>query len=146
MPHKKYKGPGAANPHKRSDSLIKKTLILPQKRQYYKEVLALTFWKVSPKGRAFTLVGVPSMAVVAVVVIAGVAVAVVVAMVVAVVVAVVIITAATAVAPKKGSGKNPEKSSLQREGRLLSGLLTQDGARVGVIGTLIDISPAQEGQ
>ena len=73
MPHKKYKGPGAVNPYKRSDSPIKKILILPQKKQYYKEVFKLTFWKVSLKGRVFTFIGVPPMAVavVAVAVITG---------------------------------------------------------------------------
>ena len=73
------------------------------------------------------------MAVVAMIIVIRVAVAVSVA---------VIITAAAVMAPGKGSGKNPEKSSPRKKGKSPSGLLIQNGARVGVIGTPIDISPA----
>ena len=58
------------------------------------------------------------------------------------VVMVVIIAAAAVIAPKKGSGKNPEKLSPQRKGKFPSGFLIQNGARVGVIGALINILPA----
>ena len=74
-------------------------------------MFALTFWKVSPEGRAFTFIGVPPVAVVAMVVITGGVVAVVMAVVAAVVV----------MAPGKGSGENPEKSSPQRKGGFPSG-------------------------
>ena len=73
------------------------------------------------------------------------AVAVVVAVIVRVVVAVVmavIIVAAVVMAPGKGFGKNPEKSSLWREGKLLSWFLMRNGVRVRVISIPIDISPA----
>ena len=67
------------------------------------------------------------------------------AVMVAVVVAVVMAMVMAAVmAPGKGSGENPEKSSLRRENRFLLGFLIQDGARVGVIGTLINILPARK--
>ena len=107
-------------------------------------MLALTFWKVSPEGRAFTLMGVPPMAVAVVAVVIRVAVAIVMAVVVIIVVAVVI-AAAAAMAPGKGSGKNPKKSSLRKKGKLPLGLLTRDGACVGVIGTPINVSPAKKG-
>ena len=77
----------------------------------------LIFWKVSPKGKAFTLVGVPPMAVVAVAVIMGGAVAVVIA----------VVAAAVVMAPGKGSGKNPEKSSLRRKGEVPLGFPTRKG-------------------
>ena len=64
-------------------------------------MFALTFWKVSLEGKAFTFIGVPPMAVVAVVIIMGGVMAVVVA----------VVAAAVVMAPGKGSGKNPEKSS-----------------------------------
>ena len=57
----------------------------------------------------------------------------------------VIMAAAVVMAPGKGSGKNPEKSSPRRKGGFPSGLLTQKGAQVGVIGVPLDISPAQKG-
>ena len=98
-------------------------------------MLEFIFWKVSPKGRAFTFMGVPLMAVAAVVIITG--------GVVAVVMAVNVVTAVV-IAPGKGSGKNPEKSSLRRKEGLPSGLLTQKGARMGVTGAPLNISPAQK--
>ena len=54
----------------------------------------------------------------------------------------VIIMAVAVMAPKKGSGENLKKSSPRRKERFPSGFLTRDGARVRVIGTPIDISPA----
>ena len=77
-------------------------------------MLTLTFWKISLEGKTFTLIRVPPMAVVAVVIITGGVVAVIVA----------VVAAAMAMAPGKGSGENPKKSSPQRKGGLLSGLLT----------------------
>ena len=56
-----------------------------------------------------------------------------------------VVGAAVAMAPGKGSGKNPEKSFPRREGGFPSRLLMQKGARVGVIGKLIDALPVQEG-
>ena len=53
----------------------------------------------------------------------------------------VVMAAAAVMAPGKGSRENPEKSSPRKKGRFPSGLLTQDGARVGVVGTPINISP-----
>ena len=77
-------------------------------------MLEFTFWKVSLKGKAFTLIGVPLMAVAAVIVITvGVIV-----MVMAVGVAV-----AMAMAPGKGSGKNPKKSSPRKKRGFPSGFL-----------------------
>ena len=81
-------------------------------------MLEFTFWKVSLKGRAFTFIRVPPVAVVAVVVIMGGVVAVVVA----------VVAAAVVMAPGKGSGKNPEKSSPRKEGGVPSGFPTQKGA------------------
>ena len=80
--------------------------------------------------------GVLPIAVVAVVIVTGGAVAVIMAVGVA---------AAVVVAPGKGSGKNPEKSSLRREEGFPLGFLIREGARVGVIGAPLDASPAQEG-
>ena len=95
-------------------------------------MLELTFWKVFPKGKAFTFIKVSPMAVAAVTTITvGVMV-----MAVAVVMA-----AAVVMAPGKGSGENPEKSSPQKKGGFLSGLLTQKEAQVGVISTPLNISP-----
>ena len=111
---KKYKGPGAVSLYERSDSLIKKILILPQKKQYYREMLELTFWKISPKGKAFTLIKVPFIAVAAVVII--------IVGVMAVAMAVVM-AAAVIIAPGKDFGKNPEKSSPRKKGRFPLGLL-----------------------
>ena len=70
----------------------------------------LTFWKVSLNSKAFTFVGVLPMAVAIIVVIVEMAVAVLMA-----VVMVVVMTAAAVIAPEKGSGKNPEKSSLRKK-------------------------------
>ena len=65
-------------------------------------MLEFTFWKVSPEGKTFTFIGVLPVAVVVVVVITGGVMAVVVA----------VVVAAVVIAPGKGFGKNPEKSSL----------------------------------
>ena len=71
------------------------------------------------------------------------AVAVVVVIAVGVAVAVTVVMAAAAViTPGKGSRKNPEKSSLRRKKRFPLGLLTRNGACVGVISAPINISPA----
>ena len=129
-------GPGAVNLHERSNSLIKKILILPQKKQHYKEILTLTFWKIFPEGKTFTFIRVPPMAVMAVVIITRGAVAVVIT----------VVAAAVVMAPGKGSGKNPEKSSPRKKGELLSGLPIQKKAQVGVIRVLLNTSPAQKGQ
>ena len=56
----------------------------------------------------------------------------------------VIVTAAVVMAPGKGSGKNPEKSSPWKKRGLPLGLLTQKETRVRVINTPLNISPAQE--
>ena len=82
-------------------------------------MLEFIFWKVSLEGRAFTFIGVPLIAVVAVVIITGGVVAVVMAGGVAAVVV---------VALGKGSGENPEKFSPRKKGGLSSGLLMQKGA------------------
>ena len=47
-------------------------------------------------------------------------------------------------APGKGSGKNPKKSSPWKKGGFPLRLLIQKGTRVGVIGVPFNISPAQE--
>ena len=52
------------------------------------------------------------------------------------------VAAVVVMASEKGSGKNPEKSSLRRKGGLPSGLLMRKGARVGVIRVPLNISPA----
>ena len=57
-------------------------------------------------------------------------------------VAVAVVAAAVVVAPGKGSGKNPEKSFLWREGGFPSGFLMREGVRVGVIRAPLDILPA----
>ena len=98
-------------------------------------MFVFTFLKVSLKGRVLTFVGVPPMVMVAVVIIIKVA------RVVAVIITVVM-AAAVVMAPGKGSGENPEKSSPRRKGGLPSGFLMQKGARMGVISTPIDILPA----
>ena len=72
------------------------------------------------------------MAVVAVVVITGGVMAVVMA----------VVAAAVVITPGKGSGKNPEKSSPRRKKGVPSGLPTQEGVRVGVIGAPLDTLPA----
>ena len=61
------------------------------------------------------------------------------------VMAMAVVAAAVAMAPGKGSRKNPEKSSPRRKGGLPLGLLTRKGAQVGVIGAPLNISPAQKG-
>ena len=102
-------------------------------------MLALTFWKISPKGRTFTFIGVPSIVVALAVV--GAVMAIIIGVAVIIVMEVIMVMAAV-MALGKGSKENPEKSSPQRKERLSSGLLTQNGTRMGVISTLIDISPA----
>ena len=97
-------------------------------------MLAFTFWKISLEGKAFTLIGVPPMAVVVVVIITGRVVAVVMA----------VMAAAVVMAPGKGSGENPEKSSPRREGGLSLGLPIQKGARVRVIKVPFNALPAQK--
>ena len=82
-------------------------------------MLELTFWKVSLKGRVFTFMGVPSIAVAVMVIIMGGVMAVIIT---------VVMAAAVVMAPGKGSGKNPKKSSPQKEGGLLLGFLMQEGA------------------
>ena len=91
-------------------------------------MLVFTFWKVSLKGKAFTFIGVPFMAVAVVAAV--------------VVMAVAVAEAAVVMAPGKGSEKNLKKSSPQRKRGFLSGLPMQKGARVGVISVPIDTSPA----
>ena len=60
----------------------------------------------------------------------------------AIVMAVVVAGAAVVMAPGKGSGKNLKKASLQKRRRFPLGLLTQKGARVGVISIPINVLPA----
>ena len=72
------------------------------------------------------------MAVVAVVVVTGGVMAVVMAVVAAVMV----------MAPGKGSGENPEKSSPRRKRGIPLGFPIQKGVRVGVIGAPFNASPA----
>ena len=91
-------------------------------------MLKLTFWKISLKGKTFTLIGVPPMAVAV--------------MAAVIIVAVAVAGAAVAITPGKGSGKNPEKSSPRRKKGLLSRLPIQKGVRVGVINVPINASPA----
>ena len=50
-----------------------------------------------------------------------------------------VVAAAVVMAPGKGSGENPEKSSPRKKGELLSGLLTQKGAQVGIIRAPLNI-------
>ena len=59
-----------------------------------------------------------------------------------IIMAVVVIRAAVVMAPRKGSGKNPEKVSLQKRWGFPLGLLIRKGVQVGVIGVLINTSPA----
>ena len=91
-------------------------------------MLEFIFWKVSLKGKAFTFIGVPPVAVevVAAVVIMAVAVA----------------GAAVVMALGKGFKKNPEKSSPRKKGGLFSGLLMRKGVRIGVISVPINALPA----
>ena len=97
-------------------------------------MLALTFWKISLKGKVFTLIGVPPMAVVVVIIITGGVMAVVMT----------VVTAVVVITPGKGSGKNPEKSSPRRKGGFPSGLLIRKGARVRVTRIPLNALPAQE--
>ena len=53
-----------------------------------------------------------------------------------------VVAAAVVMAPKKGSGKNPEKSFPRRKGGVPLGLLMRKGVQVGVIKIPFDISPA----
>ena len=53
-----------------------------------------------------------------------------------------VVAAAMVMAPGKGSGKNPEKSSPRRKKGFPSGLLTREGVQVGVIRAPLNISPA----
>ena len=50
--------------------------------------------------------------------------------------------AAVVMAPRKGSGKNPEKSSPRRKGGFPLGFLMQKGVRIKVIRVPLNISPA----
>ena len=59
-----------------------------------------------------------------------------------VIVMAVIMAAAVVIAPGKGSGKNPKKSSPRKKGRFTLGFLMQNGVCIGVIGIPINISPA----
>ena len=95
-------------------------------------MLKFIFWKVSLKEKAFIFMGVPLIAVVAVVIITGGVMAVVV---------VIGVAAAVVMAPRKGSGENPEKSFPWREGGLPLGFLMQKRARVGVISAPFNALP-----
>ena len=103
-------------------------------------MLTLTFEKVFPKGKAFTLIKIPLMMVMVIIIIIRVAVIIVVIIMVMVKVAV-IMAMTVVMAPGKGSGKNPKKSFPRRKEKFPSGLLIQNGTHVGIIGILIDISP-----
>ena len=99
-------------------------------------MFALIFWKVFLKGKTFTLIKVPPVAVVAVVIIMGRVVAVAMA---------VDVAAAVVMALGKGFGKNPEKSSPRRRGGIPSGFPMQKGVRIRVISIPLDALPAQKG-
>ena len=58
------------------------------------------------------------------------------------VVVVAVVAAAVVVAPGKGSGENPEKSSPRKKRGIPLGLPMREGARVGVISVPLDASPA----
>ena len=58
-PYKRRKGPGVVNPHGWSGYLTIKILILTHKEHYQMKPIILTLWKVSLKGKAFTLDGMP---------------------------------------------------------------------------------------
>ena len=94
-------------------------------------MLALTFWKVSLKGKAFTFIRIPPVAVVAVIIIMGGVMAVVMVMVVVAVV----------ITPRKSSGKNPKKSSPRRKRGVPLGFLMQKGVQVGVISIPLNTLP-----
>ena len=53
-----------------------------------------------------------------------------------------VVAAAVVMAPGKGFGKNPEKSSPWKERGIPSGFPMQKGAQIGVIGVPFDASPA----
>ena len=53
-----------------------------------------------------------------------------------------VVAAAVVMAPGKGSGKNPKKSSLRRKREIPLGLLMQKKAQMGVIGAPFDALPA----
>ena len=94
-------------------------------------MLELTFWKISPKGKAFTFIKVPPMVMAAVVIITG-----------GVITVVMAVGAAVIMAPGKGSGKNPEKSSLRRKKGFPLGFLIQKEIQMGVIKAPLNILPA----
>ena len=52
-----------------------------------------------------------------------------------------VVATAVIIAPRKGSGENPEKSSPRRKGGVPSGLLIRKGIRVRVISAPLDTSP-----
>ena len=52
------------------------------------------------------------------------------------------VAAAVVMAPGKGSGKNPKKSSPRREGGFPLGLLMRKRAQIRVIGAPLDALPA----
>ena len=58
------------------------------------------------------------------------------------VVVMVVVAAAVVMAPRKGSGENPEKSSPRRKRGIPSGFPMREEARVGVISAPLDASPA----
>ena len=95
-------------------------------------MLTFIFWKVSLKGKAFTLIKVPPIAVMAVAIIIGGAMVVVMA----------VVAAVMAITPGKGSEKNLKKSSPRRKKGVPLGLPIQKGARVRVIGAPLNTSPA----
>ena len=80
-------------------------------------MFVLIFWKIFPKGRAFIFIKVPPVAVVAVVIITGGVMVIIMA----------VVAAAVVMAPGKGSGKNPEKSSPRRKKGIFLGLPMQEG-------------------
>ena len=53
-----------------------------------------------------------------------------------------VVAAAVVMAPGKGSGENPKKSSLWRKGGFLLGLPIQKGVQMGVISAPFNILPA----
>ena len=59
----------------------------------------------------------------------------------AIMVVMAVVAAAVVMAPGKGSGKNPEKSSPRRKRGFPLGFLTQKGAQVGVIKAPLNTLP-----
>ena len=57
-----------------------------------------------------------------------------------------VVAAAVVMAPGKGSGKNPEKSSLRKKGGIPLRLPMQEGVQIRVIGAPLDALFAQKGQ